>query len=141
LEEWISESAAPPRLTTTLASVFAFAAFFLTAIGIYGVVSYTVSRRTQEIGVRMAIGATRLSVVNLVLRGGMTSAGTGILLGLVCAWAVSRAASSLLYDVSAGDPFTFTVTASALALVAGLACAMPAVRATRIDPMIALRSD
>ena len=141
LEEWIAESAAQPRLTTTLAGLFASAALFLTAIGIYGVLSYTVSQRTQEIGVRIAIGAARLSVVGLVLRGGMTLAGSGILLGLLCAWAVSRAASSLLFGVAAGDPFTFAMTALALAMVAGLACAMPAVRAARIDPMIALRSD
>ncbi len=141
LEEWIAESASQPRLTTTLAGLFASAALFLTAVGIYGVVSYTVSLRTQEIGVRMALGAARSSVVGLVLRGGLTWAGGGILLGLFGAWSVSRAATSLLFDVSAFDPFTFAVTALALGGVAGLACAVPAIRATRIDPVIALRND
>jgi putative ABC transport system permease protein len=140
LEEWIAGSAAQPRLTTTLAGVFAMAAMFLTAVGIYGVVSHTVSQRTQEIGVRMAIGAARSSVVGLVLRGGLTWAGGGILLGLIGAWSASRAATSLLFDVSAADPFTFAVAALGLAGVAGVACAAPAVRATRVDPIIALRS-
>jgi predicted permease len=141
LEDWVAESAAQPRLTTTLAGVFAVAAMFLTAVGIYGVISHTVSQRTQEIGVRMAIGAARSSVVGLVLRGGLTWAGGGILLGLLGAWSFSRAAASLLFNVSAADPLTFAATALALAGVAGLACVVPAVRATRIDPIIALRSD
>jgi putative ABC transport system permease protein len=141
LDEWIAESAAQPRLTTTLAGAFAVAALFLTAVGIYGVISYAVSQRTQEIGVRMAIGAARTSVVGLVLRGGMTWAGGGIVLGLLGAWSVSRAIASLLFDVSAADPLTFAVTALALAGVGGLACTVPAIRATRIDPVIALRCD
>ncbi|MGH9370811.1 MAG: FtsX-like permease family protein, partial [Vicinamibacterales bacterium] len=141
LDDWIAESAAEPRLTTTLAGAFAVAALFLTAVGIYGVISYTVTQRTQEIGVRMAIGAARTSVVGLVLRGGMTWAGAGIVLGLLGAWAASRAVASLLFDVSAADPLTFASTALALAGVAGLACTMPAIRATRIDPVIALRGD
>jgi putative ABC transport system permease protein len=141
LDEWIAESAAQPRLTTILAGAFAVAALLLTAVGIYGVISYSVSQRTQEIGVRMAIGAGRTSVVELVLRGGMTWAGGGIALGLLGAWAISRAIASLLFDVSAADPLTFAVTALALAGVAGLACTVPAIRATRIDPLIALRSE
>jgi putative ABC transport system permease protein len=141
LDEWIAESAAQPRLTTTLAGAFAMAALLLTAVGIYGVISYGVSQRTQEIGVRMAIGAARTSVVVLVLRAGMTWAGGGIVLGLLGAWSVSRAIASLLFDVSAADPLTFAVTALALAGVAGLACTVPAIRATRIDPVIALRAD
>jgi predicted permease len=141
LDEWIGESAAQPRLTTTLAGAFALMALFLTAVGIYGVISYRVSQRTQEIGVRMAIGATRTSVVGLVLRAGMAWAGAGIVLGLLGAWSASRAIASLLFDVSAADPLTFAVTAWALAGVAGLACTVPAIRATRIDPVVSLRGD
>jgi predicted permease len=141
LDEWITESAAQPRLTTTLAGAFAGAALLLTIVGIYGVISYTVSQRTQEIGVRIAIGARRTSVIGLVLRAAMTWAAAGIALGLVGAWSMSRAVSSLLFDVSATDPFTFVLTALALTGVAALACTVPAVRATRIDPVIALRGD
>jgi len=141
LDEWIAESAAQPRLTTILAGAFAVTALFLMAVGIYGVISYAVSQRTQEIGVRMAIGAARTSVIGLVLRGGMTSAGGGIMLGLLGAWSLSRAIASLLFDVSAADPLTFALTALALTGGAGLACTVPAIRATRIDPVIALRGD
>ena len=141
LEEWIAESTEQPRLTTTLAAAFAVAALLLTAVGIYGVISYGVSQRTQEIGVRMAIGAARASVVGLVLREGMRWAGAGIVLGLLGAWASSRAIAGLLFDTSAADPITFGVTAVALAGLAALACMAPAIRATRIDPVIALRAD
>jgi putative ABC transport system permease protein len=141
LEEWIAESAAQPRLTATLAAAFAMAALFLTAVGIYGVISYVVSQRTQEIGVRMAMGATRSAVIGLVLRGGMPWAAGGIALGLLGVWAMGRGIASLLFDISAADPVTLAVAGSVLAGVAGLACAVPAARATRIDPVIALRSD
>ena len=141
LDDWIAESAAQARLTTTLAGAFAGAALLLTVVGIYGVVSYAVSQRTQEIGVRIAIGASRTSVVALVLRSGMAWAGGGIVLGLIGAWSMSRLIASLLFDVSATDPFTHVLTAFALTGVAALACTVPALRATRIDPVIALRGD
>ena len=141
LDDWIAESTAQPRLTTTLAGAFAGAALLLTMVGIYGVISYAVSQRTQEIGVRIAIGARRSSVVGLVLRAGMTWAGGGIMLGLLGAWSLSRGIGSLLFDVSATDPLTFAMTAVALTGVAALACTVPALRATRIDPVIALRGD
>jgi cell division protein FtsX len=141
LEDWIAESTEQARLTTTLAGAFAGAALFLTIVGIYGVISYAVSQRTQEIGVRIALGARRSSIVGLVLRGGMMWAGGGIVLGLLGAWSVSRAISSLLFGVSATDPSTFVLTALAVAGVGALACTLPAVRATRIDPLLALRSD
>jgi putative ABC transport system permease protein len=141
LDEWIGESAAQARLTTTVAAAFAGAALFLTIVGIYGVVSYAVGQRTQEVGVRIALGAHRAAVLGLVLRGGMTWAGGGIVLGLLGAWSMSRAIASLLFDVSATDPFTFALTAFAVTGVAVLGCTVPALRATRIDPVIALRGD
>jgi putative ABC transport system permease protein len=141
LDEWIAETMEQPRLTTTLAGAFAVAALLLTAVGIYGIISHSVTRRTQEIGVRMAIGAARISVVGLVLRAGMTWAGGGILLGLIAAWAASRAIAGLLFETSAADPLTFGFTAFVLAGVAALACMVPAIRATRIDPVIALRGE
>jgi predicted permease len=141
LDEWIAESAAQARLTTTLAGAFAGAALFLTMVGIYGVISYAVSLRTREIGVRIAVGAPRGSIVGLVLRAGMTWAGGGLMLGLLGAWSVSRVMGTLLFDVSATDPFTFVMTALALAGVAMLACTVPALRAMHIDPVIALRGD
>jgi putative ABC transport system permease protein len=141
LDEWIAESTEQPRLTTTLATAFAVVALLLTAVGIYGVMSYGVSQRTQEIGVRMAVGADRTSIVGLVLRGGMTWAGCGILLGMLGAWLAGRGISGLLFEVSAVDPLTFAVTGCALAAVAALACMVPAIRAIHIDPVIALRAD
>jgi predicted permease len=141
LDDWIAESAAPPRLTTTLAAAFASAALLLTIVGLYGVTASAVGQRTQEIGVRIAMGARRTSVIGLVLRGGMTWAVAGIALGLVGAWSLSRAIASLLFDVSATDPFTFVLSGSVLTGVAALACVVPAIRATRIDPVMALRAD
>ena len=141
LDEWIAESTEQPRLTTTLAGAFAVAALLLTVVGIYGVLSHSVSQRTQEIGVRMAIGAARTSVVGLILRGGMTWAGGGIVLGLLGAWAASRAIAGLLFATSAADPLIFGATAFALTGVVALACAVPAIRAIRIDPVIAMRAD
>jgi cell division protein FtsX len=141
LDEWIAESIEQPRVMTRLAGAFAVAALFLTAVGIYGVIAYSVSQRTQEIGVRMAIGAARASVVGLILRAGLTWACSGIALGLLAAWATSRSIGSLLFGVSAADPLTFALTALGLTGVAGLACVVPAIRATRIDPVIALRAD
>ena len=141
LDEWISETTEQPRLTTTLAVAFAVAALLLTVVGIYGVISHAVSQRTQEIGVRMAIGAARTAVVGLILRAGLTWAGGGIVLGLLAAWAASRAIRGLLFNTSAADPLTFGGAGLALAGVAALACLVPAIRATRIDPVIALRGD
>ena len=141
LDEWIAESASQARLTTTLAGAFAGAALLLTMVGIYGVMSCAVSERTQEIGLRIAIGARRTSVVGMMVRAGMTWAAGGILLGLLGASALSRVIASLLFDFSATDPLTFAATAFALSVVAALACTVPALRATRIDPIVALRGD
>ena len=110
-------------------------------MGVYGVLSYSVAQRTQEIGVRMAIGAERAQILRLVLRGGMAWALAGIAIGLLGAFALSRVLGTLLFEVGARDPITYSAVGVMLALVAMLACYIPAARATRIDPVIALRAE
>jgi putative ABC transport system permease protein len=141
LSDWMGESAAEPRFTTMLMGGFALTALLLAAVGIYGVLSYSVGQRTQEIGVRMAMGAARGQVVGLVLRGGMTWAAAGIALGLAGAFAVNSVVANLFYAVPARDPTTFAGAAAALMLVALAACYVPAARATRISPTLALRNE
>jgi putative ABC transport system permease protein len=141
LRDWLAESVAPTRLTTTLATIFAVSALLLASVGIYGVLAYTVASRTKEIGVRMALGATRRSVMGLVLRQGMTWAGSGILVGLIGAFAAARLIATLLFDIPARDPVTFATVGGAVTLVALIASAIPAVRAVHIDPTTAMRTE
>ena len=141
LRDWFAESVAPTQLTTTLAAVFAVCALLLTSVGIYGVLAYTVASRTREIGVRMAMGATRRNVMGLVLREGMTWAGSGILLGLLGAFAAASVIATLLFDVPAHDPVTFATVGAVVALVALMACSIPAARAVRVDPTMAMRTE
>jgi putative ABC transport system permease protein len=141
IEEWLGDSAAQPRLTTMMAGAFALTALLLAAIGVYGVLAYSVGQRTQEIGVRMAMGAQRSQVLLLVLRGGMTSAAGGIALGLAGAFALTRVLANLLFEVPVRDPSTFAAVGSMLVLVALAACYVPAARATGIDPALALRTE
>jgi putative ABC transport system permease protein len=122
-----------------LLMVFAGVALVLSAIGIYGVMAYTVTQRTQEIGVRLALGARPRDVLHLVLRRGLSMALAGAVIGTVTALACTRAMASLLFGVSSTDPLTFVVAPLALALVALLACVVPAWRAARVDPKLALR--
>jgi putative ABC transport system permease protein len=119
--------------------MFAVSALLLASVGIYGVLAYTVASRTKEIGVRMAIGASKRRVIGLVLREGMVWAGSGILAGLIGAFAATRLLSTLLFDIPARDPVTFATIGGAVTLVALAASAIPAVRAVRIDPTIAMR--
>src|SRR6185312_2453424 len=119
--------------------IFAAIALLIAAIGIYGVLAYSVSQRTGEIGVRMALGATRDGVLRLIVGEGMKVAALGIGIGLIGGLALGRAVSSLVFGVPVHDPVTFTTVAVALAAVAFAACAVPAARASRVDPMVALR--
>ena len=141
LREWFADSLISTRFTTTLATIFSACALLLTSVGIYGVLAYIVGSRTREIGVRMAMGATPHRVVGLVLREGMTWAGTGIAVGLLSTFAAVELIASLLYDIPLRDPFTFAAAAVVVALVALMACIVPAVRAIRIDPTSAMRSE
>jgi ABC-type antimicrobial peptide transport system permease subunit len=120
---------------------FAGLALFLSAIGIYGVLAYDVSQRTREIGIRGAIGATREQMVMLILRQGLWKTGLGLVIGLVGALMLSRFLTSLLYDVKPTDPLAYIVVSLLLLGVAVLASYLPARRAARIDPIIALRSE
>jgi predicted permease len=139
MAEVVSGSVQSRRFNLILVGLFAATALLLAAAGMYGVMAYAVARRSNEIGVRMALGASRTSVLRLVLGQGLLTAGAGALLGLVIAWAVTRALSSLLFGLSATDPLTFTAAAVVLVAVAMLACYLPARRASKVDPMVALR--
>lgn len=139
MEELVSDSVAQPRFYTVLLGAFALLALALAAIGIYGVMAYSVIQRTHEIGVRLALGAGSGDVLRLVLRQGMILAAIGTVIGLACAWAMTRLMSGLLYEVSSTDPATFTFVSLGLIAVAMLACWLPARRAAKVDPMIALR--
>jgi predicted permease len=127
------------RLAVTVAAIMGFLGLTLAIVGLYGVVSYSVSRRTHEIGVRMAVGATRNDILKVVCWQGLQLIGAGVCAGLVAAWALARAIASLLLSVSPADPVTFASVAVLLTLVALAACLIPARRATRIDPTSALR--
>jgi putative ABC transport system permease protein len=129
------------RFNTALFLAFAGVALALAAIGIYGVMSYTVSGRTRELGIRMALGAGRRQVIQTVVGAGVRLAALGTAVGLVGALIVTRALRGMLYGISSTDPLTFGAVAATLILVAVVACLVPARRATRVDPMVALRTE
>lgn len=135
----LDDSTSQRRFQTVLMTSFAALALLMAAIGLYGVISYSVSQRVQEIGIRMALGAQRSDVLKMVLWQGFKLALAGIILGLIVSLMLSRVLASLLFGVSARDPLTFTGVAALLTVIALLACYLPARRATKIDPMIALR--
>jgi len=139
LDQMKSESTASTRLRTTLLAVFAGLALLLSAIGIYGVISYTVAQRTHELGVRAALGAPAAALLGMVVANGMTLTVIGLLLGFGGALGLTRLLASLLFGVGARDPVTLIGSATVLTVVALLACYMPARRAARMDPLAALR--
>jgi len=139
MDQIVSESLAGRRFSMTLLGSFAGLALVLSSIGIYGVISYLVGQRTQEIGIRIALGARRADVLRLVLSNGAKMAGVGVLLGLAASLALTRLMTDMLYGVSATDPLTFLAVAVILILVALAATYIPARRAMRVDPIVALR--
>ena len=141
LEHLIDNAVAPRRLTTRLLGFFSALALTLAAIGLYGVIAYSVAQRTLEIGIRMAIGAQRRDVLGLVLLGGLRLVALGVVLGLAGALALTRLLQTFLFGVTAHDPFVFAGNAAILIAVATVACVLPAVRATRVNPIIALRAE
>ena len=139
MERLLAKSIASSRFNTVLLTVFAFVALALAAIGTYGVMSYAVTQRTHEFGIRMALGAGTLDVLGLVLRRGMTLAIVGVLFGLGGAFALTRLMTSLLFEVKPTDAVTFAVVSFSLIAIALLACYIPARRATKVNPLAALR--
>jgi putative ABC transport system permease protein len=141
MTEWVSTGAAQPRLNATLLGMFAAMALLVSAIGTYGVLAYSVSQRTKELGLRIALGADRKGLLTLVVGEGMTVGLAGIVVGILASAALGRLLSSLVFDISVWDPLTYAGVATTLGIVALLSCAIPALRASRIDPMEALRLD
>jgi putative ABC transport system permease protein len=137
----LADSLAQSRFSTMLLTAFGFIALLLAAIGVYGVISYAVTQRTQEIGIRMALGARKADVLSLVVRHGVALAAVGLAVGLAAALALSGLLGSLLYQVSPTDPPTFAAGTIVLTAVAVIAAALPARRAARTSPMVALRSE
>src|SRR5262249_25382751 len=138
MDALVAKTLAEPKFRTVLLGTFAALGTALALIGIYGVVSYAVGTRTREIGVRVAMGAAPNDIVGLVIGHGLALASLGVFVGLGAAWALTEFLSSLLYGVAPRDPWTFAAVALLLTAAALAACIVPATRATRVDPLIAL---
>jgi ABC-type antimicrobial peptide transport system permease subunit len=141
MESLVATALARPRFGTFLLGLFAVTALLLTVVGLYGVVAYTVSQQTHEIGIRIALGASGRNVLALVIRQGMLSAVIGLAVGVLCALAVTRALATQLYGVQPIDLLTFACVSLILLFAALAACWIPARRAASVDPVIALRHD
>jgi putative ABC transport system permease protein len=139
MDQLLAESVAQPRFRTLLLGIFGALALVLASVGIYGVISYSVTQRTHEIGIRRALGAQTRDVIKLVIRQGMAFTIVGVTIGLAASLALTRLMESLLFEVSTTDRATFAGVAALLVAVAFLACWIPARRASRVDPMVALR--
>jgi ABC-type antimicrobial peptide transport system permease subunit len=141
LESYLGDALARRRFSTTLLAGFAVVALVLTAVGLYGVIAYTVLQRTREFGIQLALGASQTSVLRGVLRRGLVLVGAGVVVGVIGAAALGRVLRALLYEVSATDPAVFAGIAALLVGVGVVASYIPARRATRVDPAVALRSE
>jgi predicted permease len=141
MNEAIADSLSRRRFAMVLLDAFAILALLMASLGLYGVISYLVERRTRELGIRIALGAQRRNVLGLVLKDGIKMATAGVALGVLAALGFTRLLTGMIYGVSPADPMTFTVIATLLILVALLACYLPARRATKVDPLVALRSE
>ena len=139
MERVISESTARQNFNMLLLTIFAATALLLAALGIYGLMSYSVEQRTQEIGIRVALGASGSDMLRMVVRHGLVLAGIGLAVGLASAFALTRFIATMLFGVQATDPMAFGAVVATLAAVAWIAIYIPARRATRIDPLVALR--
>jgi putative ABC transport system permease protein len=141
MEDIVAASFAGPRVTTNLLGLFAVVALMLAAVGVYGVISYSVAGRTREIGVRVALGAERSEITRLILGEGVRPVVLGVVVGLAGAWFSTRLVESMLYDVEPTDPLTFSTIPIVLLVVGVVATLIPALRATRIAPTEALREE
>jgi len=137
----VDASMATPRLTGTLLTIFAGLALVLAAVGVAGVLAYLVSRRRREIGIRMALGASRANVLGLIVRRGVLYAGAGIAAGIAAALFLTRLMEGLLFGVAPRDPLTFVAVSAILLVIAVVASLIPALRAARVDPLEALRAE
>jgi putative ABC transport system permease protein len=141
MRDVIEETTAPRQFTTALLGVFAAIALLLATLGIYSVISYSIALRTQEIGIRMALGAQRSSILKMVIRKGIALTLIGAVIGLGAAFVLTRWMSSMLFGVSASDPATYVLVFLVSIGAALLACSIPARRATQVDPLVAVRSE
>jgi putative ABC transport system permease protein len=141
MDQIMDQAVGQPRFRAFLLALFAALALVLAAVGIYGVMSYSVSRRARELGIRVSLGAGRGEVLRMLLREGFLLSLSGVALGMAGAMAVTRYISGLLFEVTATDPFTYVIVSTFLLSVALVACYLPANRATRADPLIVLKGD
>jgi predicted permease len=141
LETNVATSLGTQRIVASLTTIFAALAFVMSVVGLYSVLAYAVSQRTAEIGIRMALGAQAAQVVRLIMRGGLQLVAIGLALGLAAAAGAARLIQALLFDIRPLEPLVYAAVAATFAIVATLACLLPSLRASRIDPIIALRAD
>ena len=141
MEEILASARAQPRMTMLLLGIFSATALALAVVGLYGVIGYSVAQRMQEMGIRVALGATRGDILRMVVGQGLALAAIGIAIGVAASLVLTRTMSSLLYQITPGDPVTFIGGTVVFAVVAALASYVPARRATRLDPVRALRGE